>query len=42
MPSCTVDGVFGIARRTGTPAERWRSICDVGIAAAIESTVALS
>ena len=42
MPSCTVDGVFGIARQTGTPAERWRSICDVGIAAAIRARSALS
>jgi hypothetical protein len=31
--------VFGIARTTGTPGARWRSIEDVGIAAAIESTV---
>jgi hypothetical protein len=39
MPSCTIEGVFGIARTTGTPDARWRSIFAVGIAAAIESTV---
>ena len=39
MPSCTVDGVFGIARTTGTPAESLLSMRDVGIAAATESTV---
>ena len=39
MPSCTVDGVFGIARTTGTPAARCLSMAAVGIAAAIESTV---
>ena len=39
MPSWTVDGVFGIARTTGTPAASCRSIAAVGIAAAIESTV---
>ena len=38
-PSWTTDGVFGIARTTGTPAARWRSISAVGIAAATESTV---
>ena len=31
--------MFGIARRTGTPSERCRSICAVGTAAATESTV---
>jgi hypothetical protein len=39
IPSWTTDGVFGIARTTGTFAPRWRSIAAVGIAAAIESTV---
>jgi hypothetical protein len=39
IPSWTTAGVFGIARTTGTPAPRWRSIAAVGIAAAIESTV---
>ena len=39
MPSCTVAGVFGIARSTGTPSFRCFSICAVGIAAATESTV---
>ncbi len=39
MPSCTVDGVFGIARTTGTLSVRCRSIAAVGIAAAIVSTV---
>ena len=39
MPSCTVDGVFGIARTTGTPGPRDRSTTAVGIAAAIVSTV---
>ena len=39
MPSWTTAGVFGIARTTGTPLPRWRSIVAVGIAAAIESTV---
>ena len=39
MPSCTVAGVFGIARSTGTPSVRCFSICAVGIAAATESTV---
>ena len=39
MPSCTVDGAFGIARTTGTPSARRASICAVGIAAATESTV---
>src|SRR5829696_2064051 len=38
-PSCTVAGVFGIARRTGTPGATRSSIADVGTAAAIESTV---
>src|SRR5829696_5542546 len=38
-PSCTVAGVFGIARRTGTPGGTRSSIADVGTAAAIESTV---
>ena len=38
-PSCTVEGVFGIARTTGTPGARCRSSAAVGIAAAIESTV---
>ena len=41
-PSCTVDGVFGIARTTGTRASRWPSMSAVGIAAAIESTVCSS
>ena len=39
IPSCTVDGVFGIARTTGTPAARWRSIVAVGVAAATVRTV---
>ena len=39
MPSWTVDGVFGIARTTGTPSESRLSMRDVGIAAATESTV---
>ena len=39
MPSWTTAGVFGIARTTGTPSPRWRSIAAVGIAAAIERTV---
>ena len=39
MPSCTVDGVFGIARTTGTPAESRLSMRAVGIAAATDSTV---
>src|SRR5579884_4412403 len=38
-PSCTVEGAFGIARTTGTPSARCRSIVAVGIAAATESTV---
>jgi hypothetical protein len=38
-PSWTVAGAFGIARRTGTPSVRRASICEVGIAAATESTV---
>ena len=39
IPSCTVDGVFGIARTTGTSSPRCRSIRAVVIAAATESTV---
>ncbi len=39
MPSCTVEGVFGIARTTGTPGDNLLSIRDVGMAAAIVSTV---
>src|SRR4051794_10880451 len=39
IPSCTVDGAFGIARTTGTSAAICRSITAVGIAAATESTV---
>ena len=39
MPSCTVTGVFGIARTTGTWSLRCRSISPVGIAAAMEMTV---
>ena len=39
IPSCTTDGVFGIARTTGTPSATCRSILAVGIAAATESTV---
>ena len=39
MPSWTTAGVFGIARTTGTPSPRWRSMAAVGIAAAIERTV---
>src|SRR5262249_32988861 len=39
IPSCTSAGAFGIARTTGTPFARRASICDVGIAAATESTV---
>ena len=31
MPSCTIDGVFGIARTTGTPGARCRSISEVGM-----------
>ena len=34
IPSCTVEGVFGIARTTGTPGESRPSILAVGIAAA--------
>ena len=39
IPSCTVDGAFGIARTTGTPSAMRASMCAVGIAAATESTV---
>src|SRR5688500_18366067 len=39
IPSCTVDGAFGIARTTGTPFASRDSICEVGIAAATERTV---
>ena len=39
MPSWTVEGVFGIARTTGTPGPSDRSTTAVGIAAAIVSTV---
>src|SRR5215212_8388403 len=39
IPSCTVDGAFGIARTTGTPSATSRSMTPVGIAAAIDSTV---
>jgi hypothetical protein len=39
MPSWTVDGVFGIARTTGTRSESRLSMREVGIAAAIERTV---
>ena len=39
IPSCTVEGAFGIERTTGTSAARWRSIRAVVIAAATESTV---
>ena len=39
MPSWTVDGVFGIARTTGTRSASRLSIRDVGIAAATERTV---
>ncbi len=39
MPSCTVDGAFGMARTTGISPCNRRSIADVGIAAASESTV---
>ena len=39
IPSWTVEGVFGIARTTGTPSASRRSIAAVGIAAATESTV---
>ncbi len=39
IPSLTIEGRFGIARTTGTPEAKWRSIAAVGIAAAIESTV---
>src|SRR5437763_857688 len=34
IPSCTVEGAFGIERTTGTSVARWRSIAAVGIAAA--------
>src|SRR4051812_33791714 len=39
MPSCTVDGAFGIARTTGTLGPRCFSIVAVVIAAATEITV---
>ena len=39
IPSCTVAGVFGIARTTGTSADRCFSIAFVFTAAATESTV---
>ena len=39
IPSWTVDGVFGIARTTGTPSARYRSTVAVGVAAAIVRTV---
>ena len=39
IPSCTIDGAFGIARTTGTPGAMRASTCAVGIAAAMESTV---
>ena len=39
IPSCTVDGAFGIARTTGTPVAMRSSMCAVVIAAAQESTV---
>ncbi len=41
MPSCTVDGAFGIARTTGTPSAIRVSMCLVVIAAATERTVCL-
>ena len=39
IPSCTVEGAFGIARTTGTAPGRRDSICEVLIAAATDSTV---
>ena len=39
IPSWTIDGAFGIARTTGTPAAIRLSIRAVGIAAATERTV---
>ena len=42
IPSWTVDGVFGIARTTGTPSARYRSTVAVGVAAAIVRTVCSS
>ena len=42
IPSCTSDGVLGIARQTGTPDARCRSMVAVVIAAATESTVCSS
>ena len=39
IPSCTVDGVFGIARTTGTPADSRLSMREVWMAAATDSTV---
>ena len=39
MPSCTIDGAFGIARTTGTPSATRASICAVGMAAAIDRIV---
>src|SRR6266542_898337 len=39
IPSCTVEGEFGIARTTGTPSAMRASMYAVGIAAATESTV---